>query len=260
MSNQYARLLEVVAALRAPDGCPWDRQQTHKSMAPDLIEEAYELTEAINREDCYSTMDELGDVLMQVALQCQIASEAGEYDMETVCGHLADKLVHRHPHVFGDVKVAGTEEVWANWEALKKQEKGYGERKSALDGIPSTFPALMKGAKLCKRAAKTGFDWPDARSVFDKLDEETEELKQEIEQGTADTIREELGDVLFVLCALANKLGVQPELALQEANAKFERRFRAMEAAITGEGRELKDCTLEEMDAVWDKVKEEERK
>ncbi|MBO4548969.1 MAG: nucleoside triphosphate pyrophosphohydrolase [Abditibacteriota bacterium] len=260
MNEEYARLLKVVAALRAPGGCPWDRQQTHKSMAGDLIEEAYELTEAINRDDCYSTMDELGDVLMQVVLQCQIAAEAGEYDMETVCGHLADKLVHRHPHVFGDVKVTGTEEVWANWEVLKKQEKGYGERKSALDGIPSTFPALMKGAKLCKRASRTGFDWPDAASVFDKLAEETDELKAEVEQGTPDTVREELGDVLFVLCALANKLGVRPELALQEANAKFERRFRAMEQQITGQGRSLADCTLAEMDAVWDRVKAEERK
>ncbi|MBP5273461.1 MAG: nucleoside triphosphate pyrophosphohydrolase, partial [Abditibacteriota bacterium] len=260
MNKEYNRLLEVVAALRAPGGCPWDRQQTHKSMTGELTEEAYEFIEAVENDDPRAQMDELGDVLLQVVMHAQIGKEEGAYDMEQVCGHLADKLVHRHPHVFGDVKVSDVDEVWANWEVLKKQEKGYGGRKSALDGIPSTFPALMKGRKLCKRAAKTGFDWPDAKSVFGKLDEETGELREAMEEGDPDHVREELGDVLFVLCALANKLNTDPELALQEANAKFERRFRAMETAITEGGRELKDCSLEEMDAVWDMVKEEEKK
>ncbi|MBQ9358699.1 MAG: nucleoside triphosphate pyrophosphohydrolase, partial [Abditibacteriota bacterium] len=205
MTDQYKRLLEIAAALRAPGGCPWDRQQTRKSITPDLIEEAYELIEAVNREDSYAQMDEAGDVLLQVVMHCQMAAEAGEYDMETVCGHLADKLVHRHPHVFGEVKADTADQVWANWEVLKKQEKGYGERRSALDGIPSTFPALMKGAKLCKRAGKTGFDWPDVNSVFDKLDEETGELREALEEGEPEHVREELGDVLFVICALANK-------------------------------------------------------
>jgi MazG family protein len=264
---QMNRLLEIMVRLRDPDsGCPWDIEQTFETIAPYTIEEAYEVADAIEQNDMSSLRDELGDLLLQVVYHTRMAEEAGLFTFEDVAEGIADKMVRRHPHVFGDQDIADAEAQTVNWEeqkAAERREKAAGnvEPESALDGVARTLPGLIRAEKLTKRAARVGFDWPQVEQVFNQLDEETVELRDEISASEmdADRIEDELGDMLFVMANLARKLKVDPEQAVRRANTKFERRFRRVEALLRAEGRSCEDATLEEMDEKWREAKREER-
>lgn len=250
-----ARLLDVMARLRDPvDGCPWDLAQTSASIAPYAIEEAYEVVDAIERGDMADLRDELGDLLLQVVFHARMAQESGAFDFADVAQAIVDKMERRHPHVFA----AATDDPPAgDWEALKAQEraaKGAGLA-GVLDDVPAGLPALTRAAKLTRRAARVGFDWPDLAQVMAKLREETAELQAEIDAGDMEAARAELGDLLFVCANLARKLDVDPEAALRDTNAKFVRRFAHVEAALAAEGRSPDRSTLAEMDRLWDAAK-----
>ena len=251
----FEALRVIMARLRAPDGCPWDREQTHQSIKECLLEETYEFLEAVEDGSIPHMREELGDLLLQVVFHAQMASEADHYDLDDVIHELSDKLVRRLPHVFGETLVTGSDEVVVNWEAIKNAEAGKEERKSRLDGIPHTYPALLKAKKLQVRAAKDGFDWPDAAPVWEKLEEEIAEVKEAVAENDFDHLEDEVGDLLFVAVNLARKLGVDPEIALQRANRKFETRYRGMERLIEGRGQKLSDLDLVAQDRLWDEVK-----
>ncbi len=256
------RLKAVMAQLRAPiGGCPWDKEQTFETIAPYTIEEAYEVSDAIARQDMKSLKEELGDLLFQVVFHSQIASEQGDFDFDAVTTALCDKMVSRHPHVFGDGKVETADEQTLNWEAMKQAERTVKitNDPSILADIPLALPALMRAEKLTKRAARVGFDWPSLEQVFAKLDEETLETREAVAQGDQEHIAEEIGDMLFVVTNLARKAKVDPELALRLTNAKFERRFRWIEDALAKDGRTPDQSDLEEMDRLWNRAKEFER-
>ncbi|MEM1346082.1 MAG: nucleoside triphosphate pyrophosphohydrolase [Pseudomonadota bacterium] len=255
------RLLEIMARLRAPDGCPWDREQTWASIAPYTIEEACEVADAIERDAPLELTDELGDLLLQVVYHARIAEEAGVFALPDVVRAVSDKMVRRHPHVFGTV--AGGERAdpaSVDWESIKAAERAEkGEvRESALDGVPPTLSALTRALKLTRKAAKVGFDWTATGDVLAKIVEEAGELAEEA-GGPPERIEEEYGDLLFVMVNLARHLEVDPDQALRRANAKFERRFRGVEAALKAEGRTPEQATLPEMDALWDAVKRTEK-
>jgi len=257
--KDFAELVEVMARLRAEDGCPWDREQTHQSLKPYLLEEAYEALEAIDAGDFPELCKELGDVLLQIVFHAQIASEAGHFTSGDVCRAIVDKLVYRHPHVFADTQVDSSDQVVTNWEQLKRQEKGESEKPhSALDGVPKQLPALLRAQRVQSRASRVGFDWDKIDGPLDKVEEEFAELRREVEAGNSDKAEEEFGDLLFALVNTARFLKVDPEDSLRRAVSKFERRFRAVETTFRGRGEELSDATLEEMDRVWDQVKEGE--
>ncbi len=251
----FEDLIGIMARLRAPDGCPWDREQTHQSIKECLLEEAYEFLEAVEDGSIPHMREELGDLLLQVVFHAQMASESDHYDIHDVIHELSDKLVRRHPHVFGEVDVKNSDEVVVNWEAIKNSEKGKESRKSRMDGIPHTYPALLKAKKLQVRAAKDGFDWPDAAPIWEKLEEEIGEVKEALTENDADHLEEEVGDLFFVAVNLARKLGVDPEIALQRANRKFDTRYRAMEALAESHGRKMSDMDLATQDKLWDGVK-----
>ncbi len=249
---------EVIARLRAPDGCPWDRKQTHKSLRKYLVEETFEALEAIDNEDWQALKEELGDVLLQVVLHSQIAWEEGEFTLPEVIATVTTKIIRRHPHVFGEVQVDGVEDVLRNWEALKAQErreKGQAERESALDGIPKGLPALMQAETLQKKAAKVGFDWDDVADVWAKVLEELDEVRA---AQTPEERAAEIGDLLFAVVNLARWYEVRPEDALREANGRFKRRFQEVERRARAQGRDLRDMSLAEMDALWEAVKDGE--
>jgi MazG family protein len=250
------RLLEVMARLRAPDGCPWDREQTPATLKPQLLEECYEVLEAIDSGSAADLSEELGDLLLHIVFQAQIAREAGQFGFAEVAEGIAGKLVRRHPHVFGAEKVSGSGEVVTLWHELKKAEKP--ERQSVLDGVPFALPALMRAEALQKKAKQVGFDWPDVRGALEKIREEVDEVAVEIEAGATEKTAEEIGDLLFSIVNLARHLKLHAEELLSAASDKFSRRFRAMEKRL--EGRKLKDCTLAELDAAWNEVKAAERK
>ena len=249
--------------LRNPEtGCPWDREQTLESLKPCVLEETYELLAAMDRpEDKANHIEELGDVLLQVMFQSVMAEQEGRFTFDDVANAISDKLVHRHPHVFGDVEAKDSAAVLRNWEQIKQLEHKKETRHSALDGVPSALPALLKAQRTQEKAARVGFDWKDAAGPLDKVREETAELESAVasrpSKRPVDSVRvkEELGDLLFSICNLARHLGVDAESALEGASAKFSRRFRAVEAAAKARGRALKDMTLAEMDALWDEVK-----
>ncbi|TAK12203.1 MAG: nucleoside triphosphate pyrophosphohydrolase [Anaerolineae bacterium] len=245
---------ELIAHLRAPEGCPWDREQDHQTLRPNLMEEAFEALAAIDADDPAALREELGDLLLQIVLHAQIAAEYGEFNMSDILLGIHTKLVRRHPHVFGDADIKDAEKVIQNWEKLKEQErKANGEKvKGLLDGIPVAMPALAVADAYQKRAARVGFEWPEIRGVWDKLDEELAELKA---AQTPEHVAEEMGDVLFVVANLARWLKVDPETALRQTNAKFSTRFAAIEAEARRQNRELSSMSLEEMDAVWNKAK-----
>jgi len=252
------RLLEIMARLRAPDGCPWDREQTWATIAPYTIEEACEVAEAIAANDPRALTDELGDLLLQVVYHSRIAEEAGHFDFRDVARAVSDKMLRRHPHVFGTEpggERANPEDF--DWEALKAEERAEkGEtRESVLDGIPGGLPALVRAMKLTRKAAKVGFDWTDPRDVLAKLGEETAELVAEIDAADRDRMEEEYGDLLFVMANLARHLDLDAETALSRANAKFERRFREIETRLAAEGRTPSEASLEEMEAHWQAAK-----
>ncbi|MHB1302787.1 MAG: nucleoside triphosphate pyrophosphohydrolase [Acidiphilium sp.] len=253
------RLLAVMAALRDPEtGCPWDKEQDFASIAPYTVEEAYEVAEAIVKSDPSALRDELGDLLFQVVYHARMAEERGWFDFEAVAAGIADKMVRRHPHVFGDEARDAAAQTEA-WEADKARERAAREEAGVLDGIATTLPALLRARKLATRAARVGFDWPDANAVLDKLAEEVAELQAELPGGDRARLEDELGDLFFVLVNLARKLGLDGEAALAGANRKFERRFRAVEAALAAEGRTPLQATLPEMEALWQDGKRTER-
>jgi MazG family protein len=263
--RNFQALVDVMARLRAPDGCPWDREQTHNTLKPYLLEEAYEVLHAIDEGDDDELKKELGDVLLQVVFHAQIASETARFDIYDVAEALREKLVRRHPHVFGEVKVSGQQEVLQNWEAIKAAEKvasGKSEPekpKSVLDGVSEKMPPLTESRQLTERAAYYDFDWPDAVSVLDKLREESDELREAMAAETPDEkhIAEEVGDLLFVVVNLARKLKVDPDSALKGANRKFRKRFQYIERALAERGKTLAESDLAEMDALWNEAKTE---
>ena len=258
------RLLEIMIRLRAPDGCPWDREQDFRSIAPYTIDEAHEVAEAIEEGAPDAIRDELGDLLLQVVYHARMAEEAGLFDFSDVVAAISDKMLRRHPHVFGrEPGGPRADPATFDWEALKAEERaGRGEeRRSVLDGVPSGLPALMRAAKLTARAARVGFDWTDPADVLAKVEEESRELVAEREAGAdRDAVEEEYGDLMFVMANLARHLHLEPESALRRANAKFARRFAAVEARLAARGRRPEEATLDEMDALWDAVKAEERR
>ena len=253
------RLLEVMRRLRAPDGCPWDREQTNESLKSDLIEEAYEVIDAIESGDASNLEEELGDLLLQVVFHSQICSENGQFAFHDVADGISDKLVRRHPHVFGEVQVADAGEVLQNWDAIKKAEKGEdGKPASIVSGIPKHLPALQKAHQIQKRAARAGFDWDNIDDVFAKLHEEIDEVKEAIKREHEDDIRDELGDLLFSVVNVSRFLGHNPEELLNRNIKKFVRRFQAVEEMVHASGRAFKEFSLEELDAFWDEAKRAE--
>ena len=247
--RRIGELVDVVRRLRSPQGCPWDREQTHASLRATMLEEAYEVLEAIDEQSMPKLREELGDVLLQVLMQSVIADEAGEFTVGDVADAVREKLVRRHPHVFGSTVVSGADEVVRNWETLKAEEYG---RESALDGAQRCLPALQWAWSLQRRAANVGFDWPDVEGALEKVHEELEELRQ---APTVEAREAEFGDLLFTLVNVARKLGMNPEDALRGTTGRFEARFRMMEQAARADGRTLKDLPLQELDQYWEAAK-----
>ncbi len=256
-----ARLLAVMAWLRdRQHGCPWDIDQTFRTIAPYTIEEAYEVADAIERADMPALKEELGDLLLQVVYHSQMANEAKAFDFDDVAAAIADKMVDRHPHVFGDLKIADADAQTISWEARKAAErakKGGEEPAGALDGVARALPALLRAEKIQKRAARVGFDWTETGPVIDKIEEELDELRAELAAGTIDPARvtDELGDVLFAVANLARHCKIDPEAALRGTNDKFERRFRYVEQQLAAQGRKPAEATLEEMETLWQDAK-----
>ncbi|WP_243839028.1 nucleoside triphosphate pyrophosphohydrolase [Prosthecobacter fusiformis] len=248
------RLRYVVHRLRAPGGCPWDQEQTHETLIPHVLEEAYEVVDAIRSGDPAQICDELGDLLLQPVLHAEIAAGAGTFDLDAVATGLTEKLIRRHPHVFGEAEAATSDAVLTQWDAIKRQEKG-SQKEGLLHGVGNGLPALMRAQKLQKKAARVKFDWPDAAPVFGKIREEAAELEEAVAKGETAAVEEELGDLLFSVVNLARKLGIESEAALAAANEKFVRRFHAVEEALVRDGKKLGEASLEEMDAAWDAIK-----
>jgi nucleoside triphosphate diphosphatase len=263
-SRRIDVLIEIMATLRTPvSGCPWDLEQTFETIAPYTIEEAYEVADAITRGDLSDLREELGDLLLQVAFHARMAEERGAFDFGDVVYAITDKLLRRHPHVFGDAGPLPVEAVNALWDQIKAQEKAARAPRDAgattLGDVPSGLPALLRSLKLQTRAAKVGFDWADPRSVLAKIREEIEEIEAAMEAEPAEQIAAEIGDLLFAVVNLARHVGADPDGALRATNAKFERRFRAIETALRAQGKSPSDATLSEMEALWEAAKAEER-
>jgi len=254
----FAALAEVMARLRGPDGCPWDREQTPVSLRKYVIEEAYEVMEAIDAQSPAKLSEELGDLLLQVVFHAQLASETGAFTLSQVTQSITEKLIRRHPHVFGTVTVSGSDEVLTNWEQIKRSEPGYEDRHSILDGIPPALPALMRALEVSKRVVKVGFDWPSTSEVLDKVEEEIAELRAEIAAGQTARAGDELGDLLFTLVNVARRLKIDPEDALRRMTLRFAARFRFIERFAAETNRAVSDLTLAEMEAVWQQAKREE--
>jgi tetrapyrrole methylase family protein / MazG family protein len=250
MVSPIDRLKQIVQRLRSPDGCPWDREQTHESLKPHVIEESYELIDAIDEKNDQGMQEELGDLLLQVVLHSQMASEEGRFDFDSVADVISEKLISRHPHVFGDTKLATSDAVLKQWDAIKRREKK--DRASALDGVPRGLPALAKAQKTQSKAARVGFDWADAKGSLEKVEEEIKELHQ---AETGEKLAEELGDLLFSIVNFARKSKLDAEDLLQAATRKFSERFRKMEALAESRGLSFSSLTLGEMDKLWDEVK-----
>lgn len=272
-SSDISRLLEIMAALRTPEtGCPWDLEQDFTSIAPYTLEEAYEVVDAIERGDLADLRDELGDLLLQVVFHARMAEEQGAFAFPDVVEAITKKLIRRHPHVFGSIKELSPEEVKSLWDTIKGEEKA--ERRAAretmgldleaheagfLGGIPTALPALTRAQKLTAKAAKVGFDWPESVQVIDKIHEELEEVKEASSSGDRDRIEDEIGDLLFSVTNLARHFGIDPERALRRTNAKFERRFKAIETALGQQDRRLDEASLDEMETLWVAAKTAER-
>ena len=262
MSNSFDRLANIMDRLRDPGGCPWDREQTHHSLAPYFLEEAYEVVDAISDGDPAKLCEELGDLLLQIVFVARIARENDWFNLDDVCEKISEKMVRRHPHVFGDREVSGSAEVLQNWEQIKRDERAGTDESSVLDGVPSSLPALLKAYRMTEKAAAVGFDWRKPADVMVKMHEEMAELEEELVKGEAsanERVRAEMGDVLFVIANLARHLQVEPETALQGTNATFMRRFKAMEELAQEKGRDFRDMDLAEQDGLWEEVKEEEQ-
>jgi tetrapyrrole methylase family protein/MazG family protein len=252
----FQELLKIMEKLRGEKGCPWDREQTRDSLKPYIIEEAYELVEAIEEGDSLKIKEELGDLLFQIVFQCQIAKEAEEFSFSDVVRKIGEKMIARHPHVFGDAKYKTKDEVLVHWEEQKKREGKM--RESILEGVPKALPALLRARRLQDRAAGVGFDWERAEDVFKKLDEELGEFKAALEAKNRDEIEDELGDIFFMLVNISRFIHVNPEDALRRTISKFIHRFRHIEMKAAEQGRKLSEMTLSEMDRLWDEAKREE--
>jgi tetrapyrrole methylase family protein / MazG family protein len=250
---QLEELVAIMAALRGENGCPWDREQTRESLKPFIIEEAYEVIDAIDQNNADEVKEELGDLLFQIVFQCRIAKEKGEFGIGDVIDGIGKKMISRHPHVFGDADIRTSDEVLVKWEEHKKREGK--QRESILEGIPKTMPRLLRARKLQARAAKVGFDWEKIDDVIGKLDEEVAEFKQAVRSRKEDTIEEELGDILFMIVNISRFIDINPEEALRKTISKFISRFRYIEMAAAEEGKKLSDMSLAEMDALWDQAK-----
>ena len=248
-----ARLQDIVARLRAPDGCPWDREQTHSTLRPMLVEECYEVIDAIERSDDVNLREELGDLLLHVVMHAQMGSERGAFSMEEIAATVCEKMIRRHPHVFGDKLAADSEAVLRQWEQIKRAEKGGSS--GILDLLAGALPALLKAQTVQKKAARVGFDWPDVEPVFDKFAEEVAEVREAIAEGDAASLEAEIGDLLFTAVNLARKLGVDAETALAGSTSRFISRFQGIERELQIAGRKVEDTPLEELDRIWEKVK-----
>lgn len=252
-------LVKVMSRLRSPDGCPWDIEQTHATLRRYIIEEVYEVLEAIDEQDPAHLCEELGDLLLQIVFHARMAEEAGAFSMQDVVDTVTEKLIRRHPHVFGDISVQDAAEVIVNWDAIKRREKKE-KAQSALDGVPHGLPALLRANKLQLKAAKVGFDWDDIAPVWDKVAEEVSELRQAVQSGAPAQIEDELGDVVFAVVNLGRFLGVEAEVALNGTNNKFIRRFQQMEAVVRAQGRKWQELDLAKMEQLWQAAKAGENK
>jgi tetrapyrrole methylase family protein / MazG family protein len=267
----FEKLVAVQARLRAPNGCPWDREQTHESLRTYLIEETYEVLEALESGNDAKFAEEMGDLLLQIVFHSQIAQEEGRFTVSEVIREIHDKMIRRHPHVFGETRAKDSVEVLRNWEQIKAQERRQAEKNdsgagnkvakeaSLLDGVSRTLPATLEGFQLTRKAARIGFDWRDAGGIFEKMGEETVELQTALRTRDRRKMEEELGDLLFAAVNLARFLKMDPEIALKKANAKFSKRFRAMEKLARERGREFKNLPRSQMEALWDLTKQAER-
>jgi len=258
--ESFDQLAQIMARLRAPDGCPWDRAQTHESLRPFLIEESAEVLDAIAQNDPRALCEELGDLLLQVVFHAQLAQEAGQFSLDDVCQSIGEKLLRRHPHVFGDATAHSADDVKPLWDEIKRQEKAArGETPtSALDGVPSSLPALSAALQISKKAAKVGFEWPDEEGVWNKVREETDELARARDENESPQRQaEELGDLLFSVVNIARWRKIDPELALRDVNAKFKARFEKMEAFASARGVALPDLSPDEWETLWQKAKKD---
>jgi tetrapyrrole methylase family protein / MazG family protein len=256
LDTLFVELVEIMARLRGENGCPWDREQTSESIKPYLVEETYEVLEAIDEQDPAKLKEELGDLMLQIVFHARMAEEAGAFSIGDVLASINDKLVRRHPHVFGDVKAETAQEVLFNWEQIKQTERrqATGDA-SLLDGVPRELPALLRAHRLQEKASRVGFDWQEAQEVFRKVEEELDELRAAMQGQAADRVEAELGDLLFALVNLSRFLAVNPEEALRKTIARFIARFRYIEEELARRGRSLRQASLEEMDALWAEAK-----
>lgn len=262
MSHSIQDFIELIAQLRHPEnGCPWDLKQNYESMIPCLIEETYEVIDAIQKKDIANLREELGDLLLQVVFFSQLASEEQYFNFDDVLNDVAEKIIRRHPHVFADAKAENEEEALARWNSIKALEKSKAQNQSILDNVPSAFPALMRAQKLQKQCSKIGFDWTEISPVFEKIEEELQEVKDEFNKNPQhiERIEEELGDLFFATVNLSRHLKCNAEESLRKANLKFEQRFRKVEQKAKEMGKELTALSLIEMDILWDEVKREEK-
>ena len=252
--KEFEELVSIMNRLRQPDGCPWDREQTHKSLRQYLLEETYEVLETLDNEDFPALKEELGDLLLQVVFHAQLAKEEGYFTIEDVVQGISDKLIRRHPNVFGDVVIETAEEQTKNWELLKKKEG----RSSAIQGVPKELSALLRAWRIQQKAAQVGFDWDSISDVWAKVDEECTELKEAVETANTDKIEDEFGDVLFALVNLSRFLKINPEDALRRTIGKFSTRFQKVEKELKSRGKSPEESTLKEMDDIWNAIKKEE--
>ncbi len=253
-------LVDIVEILRSPEGCPWDREQDHKSIRRDFLEETYEVIEAINKDDRDGLLEELGDVLLQVVFHTQIEREKGSFELSDVADGICKKMIERHPHVFGNVNAETSEQVLENWDVIKKQTKKQKSQTDSMLSIPREFPALMRADKVQKKAAKVGFDWDSVDGAFEKVSEELQELKEAVLMGAQDNVLEELGDLLFSVVNVSRFIKVDSEEALTGATDKFIDRFSKVEEMAKEQGLDMKETSLEELDKLWDKAKQVSKK
>jgi len=257
--DKLKKLVGIMARLRGEGGCPWDKEQTRESLKPFLVEETYEVLEAIDEKNPSKIKEELGDLLFQIIFHARLAEEQGDFGIEDVLDRIAEKMIRRHPHVFGDKELKTSRDVLADWELMKKTEKSYSDRKSILEGVPKELPALIRAHRLQERAARVGFNWEKVEDVAAKLDEEVGEFKRTLSGEDPERIEDELGDIFFVLVNIARFVGVNPEDALRKTISKFISRFQYIEEEAARAGRELSSMSLSEMDDLWKEAKEKNR-
>jgi tetrapyrrole methylase family protein/MazG family protein len=255
MTEPFQKLVSLMATLRSPDGCPWDRKQNPESLKPFLIEESYEVIDALDENDPHKVKEELGDLLFQIIFHARLAEEKGEFTINDVIESNLEKMIRRHPHVFGEVKASTDTEVLANWEEIKKKERGNRQRTSVLEGVPKSMPSLIRAHRIQGRAARVGFDWSSIDEALPKLDEEIGEFKESLKSGNAEKIEGELGDIFFMLVNLSRFLGLDPEEALRKTIGKFIRRFRYIEEMAADKGKALNEMPLDEMEKLWQEAK-----